>query len=280
MKLRRAVLLGPLAARRMRWRGLGLLLVVLATLLTQLGGIYLWVALGAMTQAESGRQRWLIRPALVATIYLLSAIWLFPLLAGAGGRVALPCWQGGSSLQPHSRLYCLANRHYVVPELAATLASLDQRLAQRMPDRPVRYLDAGFPFGGGFPMIPHLSHGDGRRIDLMFLYQDANGDPHDGNGSPIGYFAFVEPDLGMPPLCADRRLTLRWNLSWLQPLLPKPELDLVATRILIEEATRTPAIGKILLEPHLRDRLGLNHPKIRFQGCNAARHDDHLHLQL
>jgi hypothetical protein len=50
--------------------------------------------------------------------------------------------------------------------------------------------------------------------------------------------------------------------------------------VLIDELSRSRAIGKILLEPHLRDRLGLTSSKIRFQGCNAARHDDHLHLQL
>jgi hypothetical protein len=261
-------------------RLIGLLLVLLATLLTQLGGLYLWAALGTMAQARSQRQRWLIQPALVAAAYLLSAIWLFPVLAGASGRVALPCWQGGAALQPHSRLYCLANRHYVTPELATALVALDQRLAQRLPDRSVRYLDAGFPIGGGFPMIPHLSHGDGRRIDLMFLYQNEHGDPHDGNGSPIGYFAFVEPDPKLPPLCPDRTFTLRWNLTWLQPLLPKPALDEAATWVLIEEVTRSKHVAKVLLEPHLRNRLGLNNPKIRFQGCNAARHDDHLHLQL
>ncbi len=237
MSLCRAILLGPLAARSILLRLLGLLLLLLTTLLTQLGGIYLWVGLGAMTHAGSAQERWLIRPALVAVVYLLSAIWLFPLLASVGGRVALPCWQGGASLQPHSRLYCLANRHYVVPKLAATLESLDQRLAQRLPDRPVRYLDAGFPFGGG------------RRIDLMFLYRDENGDPHDGNGSPVGYFAFVEPDPAMSPLCPDRSITLRWNLAWLQPLLPKPELDEPATRALIEEIARSKEIGKSCSNP-------------------------------
>lgn len=280
MSLSRALLLGPLAPRSISLRVFGLLLVLLSTLLTQLGGIYLWALFGAMAQPGSRPRRWLLRPASAAVLYLLSAIWLFPLLASAGGRVALPCWQGGSSLQPHSPLYCLANRHYVVPALAAELESLDQRLAQRLPERVVRFFDAGFPFGAGFPMIPHLSHGDGRRIDLMFLYEDANGDPHDGNGSPIGYFAFVEPDPALAALCPDRACSLRWDLAWLQPLLPKARLDEAATSVLIDELSRSRAIGKILLEPHLRDRLGLTSSKIRFQGCNAARHDDHLHLQL
>ena len=39
--------------------------------------------------------------------------------------------------------------------------------------------------------------------------------------------------------------------------------------------------GKILLEPHLAHRLGVEgRPNIRFQGCRAARHDDHIHVQI
>ena len=42
-----------------------------------------------------------------------------------------------------------------------------------------------------------------------------------------------------------------------------------------------PTTHKILLEPHLKNRLGLQHEnKIRFQGCHSVRHDDHLHLQV
>jgi len=40
------------------------------------------------------------------------------------------------------------------------------------------------------------------------------------------------------------------------------------------------ATGKIFIEPHLVKRLKLASNKIRFQGCRAVRHDDHLHVQL
>ncbi|MDG1408954.1 MAG: hypothetical protein P8Q50_14385 [Octadecabacter sp.] len=39
-------------------------------------------------------------------------------------------------------------------------------------------------------------------------------------------------------------------------------------------------VGKIFIEPHLAQTLGLNDPKVRFQGCRAARHDDQIHIQL
>jgi hypothetical protein len=39
-------------------------------------------------------------------------------------------------------------------------------------------------------------------------------------------------------------------------------------------------LGKVFVEPHLRERLGVSGDVIRFQGCAAARHDDHIHIQL
>ena len=44
--------------------------------------------------------------------------------------------------------------------------------------------------------------------------------------------------------------------------------------------SRDPRIGKIFLEPHLAAQFGSGAPKIRFQGCAAALHDDHIHIQL
>ena len=41
------------------------------------------------------------------------------------------------------------------------------------------------------------------------------------------------------------------------------------------------AIKKIFIEPHLKTRWGLkNYQKIRYHGCHAVRHDDHIHVQL
>jgi len=39
-------------------------------------------------------------------------------------------------------------------------------------------------------------------------------------------------------------------------------------------------VAKILLEPHMVKRLGVASPLIRFQGCRAARHDDHIHVEV
>ncbi|MBB3160132.1 hypothetical protein FHS25_000564 [Rhizobium laguerreae] len=39
-------------------------------------------------------------------------------------------------------------------------------------------------------------------------------------------------------------------------------------------------LRKIFIEPHLKNALGIADSHIRFQGCRAARHDDHIHIQV
>jgi hypothetical protein len=56
--------------------------------------------------------------------------------------------------------------------------------------------------------------------------------------------------------------------------------DSVRTRELVNLLEGQPAIGKIFIEPHLITRLSLTTDKIRFHGCQAVRHDDHIHIQL
>ena len=35
----------------------------------------------------------------------------------------------------------------------------------------------------------------------------------------------------------------------------------------------------IFIEPHLKNRLKIGNNRIRFHGCKAVRHDDHIHFQ-
>ncbi|MEN8123116.1 MAG: hypothetical protein ABFS35_22450, partial [Bacteroidota bacterium] len=57
-------------------------------------------------------------------------------------------------------------------------------------------------------------------------------------------------------------------------------LSETATRDLMNEIVKQPEIGKIFIEPHLKNRLNLTSGKVRFHGCGAVRHDDHIHIQL
>ena len=44
--------------------------------------------------------------------------------------------------------------------------------------------------------------------------------------------------------------------------------------------TQPPPIKRLLLEPYLEARWGLESDKIKFQGCQAARHDDHVAVEI
>ena len=239
-------------------------IIVLLTALTQLGGIA-W-----------GLSRLFRRPLLAfAGLYLglaVLAVWVAPMT----GRTALSCFERGP-LQVQSWFYCATNRTYVTPELKALLQDVAAEVEADHPDTQTLVLDAGFPFFTGFPLLPHLSHDDGEKVDLAFYYADAAGRYLPGQTrSPIGYFAFEQGTSS----CPDQWASLRWDLAWLQPLWKTYGLEPDRNRLLIETLARDPRVGKIFVEPHLQQSLALADDKIRFQGCRAARHDDHIHLQL
>jgi hypothetical protein len=137
-------------------------------------------------------------------------------------------------------------------------------------------LDANFPFLDGFPLLPHLSHDDGEKADLAFYYAGETGYLKGATRSPIGYFAFEQG----PTNCSKTWPTLRWDFEALQPLWHDYGIDEDRNRSVLEVLVEDDRVGKVFVEPHLVERLGAAHPKIRFQGCRAARHDDHIHFQL
>lgn len=238
-------------------------IIVTLTLLTQLGGVAWLAALGF--------RRRLIAFVVAYVILVVSAVWIAPTF----GRVALSCG-GDGPLRVGAWIYCALNRNYVTPETAEMLFDTAAAVDARFPGTTTLVLDAGFPFVTGFPLLPHLSHDDGQKADLAFYYRDAAGYLPGAMRSPVGYFAFEEGTTA----CASVWPTLRWNLGMLQPLWPKHALDEARTRFLLAQLARDRRVTKILLEPHLKARMRLSAEKIRFQGCRAARHDDHIHIQL
>jgi len=189
-------------------------------------------------------------------------------------------------VQPRSCLYCALNRHYVTPDLARAMQAMGRDLADAYPGLKVVYLDANFPFVDDFPLLPHLSHDDGRKLDLAFFYRDSAGAPSGfATPSPIGYWGYEQPRPRDPQPCADWAggVTMRWDFDWLQTQLPDRDLHEAATAAMLRWlSVEGPKHGveKVLLEPHLSKRLGVWHNMIRFAGCRAARHDDHVHLQV
>lgn len=287
-----AVLLGPLRyLRRAPLSAVALILtVMLLTLVTQVGGAVLWMTLPLLERLKRRLRpfgSWLAWCAVIAAfvgLYTAASATLVPWSAAAFGRRPLPCFASAHQpLQAATPLFCAANRHYARAPVHRLLRDLAEAMEESYPGSRLRYLDAGFPLLDGFPLAPHLSHHDGRKIDLAFYYRR----PHDGTAapppSPLGYWAYSGPALGEDRPCQSRRSLLRWDLAWLQPLFESAEIDLERTAALLDWLQRHASryrIEKVLLEPHLRRRMGLAAGVIRFQGCGAARHDDHLHVEL
>ena len=58
------------------------------------------------------------------------------------------------------------------------------------------------------------------------------------------------------------------------------QFDEPRTQKLLQLLSNEKAIKKIFIEPHLKNRMYLNSSKIRYHGCQAVRHDDHIHVEL
>ncbi len=273
-----ALFAGPLAARSWSARIAGLMAFATLTVLTQLGGFALWPLMGSSRLLRSNGRRYLLVAAAVASYSLVMFV-LAPVLAGLGGRVRLPCLDRGS-LRPRSLLYCATGRNFVAARLRDDAVAIAREVERARPGTAVYYLDGGFPVGAGFPMLPHLSHGDGRRLDLALYFLHADGSPASPGGSPIGYFGYARMPAGRTAACPAGWRDLRWDLPWLQRSWRSRDLDAERTAVLVRAVVELPGIRAILLEPHIRDRLDVTSSKIRFQGCGAARHDDHVHLEV
>lgn len=264
-----------------------LLAVLVLTVLSQIGGAVLILAwLLGRALPLTARRRGLTVLALFAALYAAATLIVVPPLAALTGRVSLPCRaEPARPVAAGSPLYCLLNRNYVDPRLVPLLDGLAAAMDQAHPGTVTLYLDANFPFLNGMPLAPHLSHDDGRKLDLAFFYAAPDGTYRpESLRSPIGYWAFEQPGPADPQPCIEPRwLTLRWDMALLQGLYPdrplEPERTRAALAWLLTEGPRF-GLEKILLEPHLVRRFGLSSPLLRFQGCRAARHDDHLHLQI
>ncbi len=221
---------------------------------------------------------------LFIVLYLLFTFLILPPLASIGGRVPLPA---SGSLRPLTIWSVVLNRHYVDPELKVTIQAIADEIEVKFPGSAISYLDANFPFIDGFPMFPHLSHNDGKKLDLAFKYMDRQ-TRVGTNSAPsfMGYGIFEGPKSGetdYPTLCKSRGY---WQYGFIGKLIPKWNVDQYSvdeerTRFILLSLVNKPQVSKIFIEPHLKERWGLSDiDKIRFHGCQAVRHDDHIHFQI
>ena len=265
------------------------MIICLLTVFTQVGGlVYL---LSILTHKLT--DKWTSNNYLKATyrftsfvaLYCLTTFLIVPLIANPLGRIQLPLTET-NHLQPLNILTCLLNRNYVRPELKQAVFDVAKQMNDKFPGTTTNYLDANFPFIDKFPLIPHLSHNDGKKLDFSFCYRDyKTGESTNECPSFIGCGICEEalPDEeNTADFCVGKGF---WQYTFMTKVIAQDNkqdftFDIEKTRELVNLFSTQPAIGKIFIEPHLKTRLNLTSDKIRFHGCQAVRHDDHIHVQL
>ena len=257
-----------------------LLVFILLTATTQIGGVLYLISLCFFSNKTSKYK--LKRILLFVFIYTISTFLIVPKIAPIFGRVKI---ENNKNLQAHNFITKLFNRNYVTPKLDAVLNTISSNVKKESPNIKVIYLDANFPFINGFPLLPHLSHNDGKKIDLSFIYQTKKGVLSNLKPSNSGYGIYVSPskkEINQTNICKKRGF---WQYDFTKYFtLGNYNTDLKisekATKNLITQILKNNAVSKIFIEPHLKTRLKIYHSKIRFHGCGAVRHDDHIHFQI
>jgi len=250
----------------------------LLTILTQIGGIvYLYFLFLNRKLKISSKLKSLI---LFFGLYLFTTLIIVPFIAPFFGREQVSHQQ---NIKPTNYLTILLNRNYVKPELNKIL----QKTAKEVKNKGVKihYLDANFPFINKFPLLPHLSHNDGRKIDLSFIYQDKEGNIVSKQKSNSGYGVFEAPNPTETNQINNCLKKGYWQYGYAKyvtfgSINSDLSFSKKGTKTLIQSLLKHKEIQKIFIEPHIKQRLYLNHEKIRYHGCQAVRHDDHIHLQI
>jgi len=272
-----------------------LFLIILLTLFTQFGGILLWLSLQFIYVFGNKFKKLRIAVFLLSFVgfYLFTLVFAVLPLAVLGGRVSLPWFSSQNTpLKPVNPFIYLCARNYVRPELKELLVLTAKKMNQKYPGTITYYLDASFPFFDYFPLLPHLSHDDGKKVDLAFFYVNGKGKQLKKARSYIGYWAYEKPQKGETAKHMGKKSYLRWNFTWLQRFFPDSKFDVKRmkslTEYLIQSSRQVDDVTsvRIIIEDYLKERLinnGLEnryYKSIGFQQLNAARHDDHLHLQI
>jgi hypothetical protein len=275
----------------MRFLKIFIVLIVFSifTILSQIGGIVFLISISTFSLIDKRFERkWTRAIAKVlsfAVLYLFIVFVIVPLAAKPFGRVPMPIFES-NNVRPANIGTALLCRNYVRKELRQATYDVAHKMNEKYPGSVVNYLDANFPFIDRFPLPPHLSHNDGKKLDVSFHYTNARtGKYTDEVPSWLGYGVCEEPlpgEFDRPAQCTRKGF---WQYSLMSRTLSqenkaKYPFDPDRTKDLVNLYASHKAIGKILIEPHLKTRLKLTSAKVRLHGCNAVRHDDHIHVQL
>ncbi|TMM29700.1 hypothetical protein FDT66_10460 [Polaribacter aestuariivivens] len=258
---------------------INLFLIITLTIITQIGGFIYWLSLLFISNKKEKYKVKIF--SLFVVLYLSSTFLIIPKIAPFFGKVKI---EDTNKLEAHNFITKLCNRNYVTPKLHNVITNVSQSFNKEFPKIKVIYLDANFPFFDGFPLIPHLSHNDGKKIDISFVYENKNKETTNLKPSNSGYGIFEEPktdEINQNKKCKQNgnwqyNFTKYFTLGHSNKNLKISEK---ATKVLIEIILKSD-IHKLFIEPHLKTRLKLKNEKIRFHGCKAVRHDDHIHFQI
>ena len=251
--------------------------IVFLTVLTQIGGIVYLISLLLFKKHKR-----LIRFGFFSALYLFSTFLIVPNIAPIFGREKI---KESKTLKAHSFFYKLTNRNYVRPELNKAIGDIANEFENQNSGIKMIYLDANFPFIDKFPLLPHLSHNDGKKIDVSLIYENQKGELTNKKTSISGYGAYESPtvkEYDQITICKNKG---NWQYDFpkyltLGKINKELEFSNKGTRELANLIVKQKEVGKLFIEPHLKNRLNLTSKKVRFHGCQAVRHDDHIHFQL
>jgi hypothetical protein len=257
-----------------------IIVIIFLTITTQIGGLIYIISILLINKKTKKRR--IKRIGIFSVLYLFVTFLIVPNIAPIFGREKV---RETELIGANTFFTKLMNRNYVKPKLNQTLNRISKGLNQKHKGIKLIYLDANFPFINKFPLLPHLSHNDGKKIDLSLIYQTKEGKLTNKKPSVSGYGVYEKPkenEIKQYKICKDKGY---WQYDFPKYLTfgtinKEIEFSQNATKDLILNILKQKEIGKIFIEPHLKERMKLNNNKIRFHGCRAVRHDDHIHIQL
>lgn len=259
---------------------LHILIFIFLTVLTQIGGI-IYVATLLIMKKAFGQKRYKIF-GLFTVLYVIATFLIVPNLAPVFGREKI---KETEFIKAHSIFYILANRNYVRPELNSAINKISNEFQMKNKGIKIIYLDANFPFIDKFPLLPHLSHNDGKKIDVSFVYELPGGIVTNEKPSISGYGVYEGPKKGEYDQISVCKNSGNWHYDFPKYMTfgtinKQIEFSEKGTKNLANTIVQQNEIAKLFIEPHLKNRLKLSSEKVRFHGCRAVRHDDHIHFQI
>lgn len=258
-----------------------LFMVVLLTLASQVGGI-IWFLVFTTWLIFKRKTPFIFKLISFIGVYLIIVISVIPPIAAKYGKVPMPTSKQGK-LIPHNILFPLLNRNYVTPRTLEVLERTASKVNEANNELKLVYLDSSFPFSKEMPLPPHISHSNGRKVDLTFAYRK-NGKLTNHGSCTTGYGNFVGPgpsETNQIKICKSKGHQL-YDASKYAGFGKKEDyvFDAENTKLIIDKLLENPETSRIYIETHLKERMRISNDKVRSAGCWAVRHDDHIHFQI